>query len=145
MKTPPQEIVVVGWYDGVTEAFVQEHDGRWTYASMIAWDPERKLRIFGVVRADAPMVSEIRARCAASDSSDQKAENWRHIRAYISEFLRNVDGEAELRLCEELDGETKDSRRIDAGAILDDLGHEIDEVVGSTRFASWISRFSTDE
>lgn len=142
METSPQEFVVVGWYDGITEAFVQEFGGRWIYASIIAYDPKKKLKIFGAVEADAQTVSEVRALCAASEVGEGTVENWRRIRTRISKFLGTVEGEAELKLCEELDGETKASRRIDAGAILEELGREIEDAVGSTRFALWMSKFS---
>ena len=123
----PREIVVVGWYDGLTEGFVQG------------------LRIFGLVAANILTVSEVRELCVASDSSDTTAETWGRIRARISKFLRTVEGEAELRLCDQLDGQTKDSRRIDATTIIGDLGCDIEGASDSTRFASWMSKFRVDD
>ncbi len=48
-------------------------------------------------------------------------------------------------MCEQLDGETKDSRRVKATAIIGDLGCEVDEISESSRFASWIAKSSSEE
>lgn len=141
MSFSSQEVVVVGWHDGIIECFVQGDDGRWTYASMVAWDPGRKLRIFGIVAADAPTVSEVRSLCSESDSEDSKGQAWERIRARVSKFLRTVDGEAELVLCDQIDGEIKATWRIDARSLVDELGCELEEVSERTRFAFWQSKF----
>lgn len=145
MELSLKDAVTVSWYDGVIEAFVRRDDGDWAYASMIAWDPSRKLRIFGLVAADIATVSEVRALSIAADGGGPMAESWQRIRARVAKFLRNVQGAAELRLCDQLDGDTKDCRRIDATSIIDALGCEIEEACDSARFALWLAKFSTSD
>ncbi|MEX1366580.1 MAG: hypothetical protein AB1Z98_25875 [Nannocystaceae bacterium] len=142
MDRPPKGNVTIGWYDGMTEGFIEEPAGRWVYASMIAWAPEQKFRIFGLVPADAVTVLDVRVLCAAASGRETTDQSWQVIRARISEFLQTVEGEAELRLCYQVDGDIKDSRRVDARLILGELGREIEEISSSTRFASWMSRFN---
>ncbi|MBK6919149.1 MAG: hypothetical protein IPH07_17275 [Deltaproteobacteria bacterium] len=138
-----QHLLIVGWHDGITEGFIQGHDGRWQYASMVAWDPVQKLRIFAMVPADELTVAEIRALGATSAGGEAKATNWARIRARISDFLQTVGGDIEIRVCDQLDGETKNTRRIVAAEVLGQLDCTVEDAAMSTRFAEWMTKFGT--
>jgi hypothetical protein len=137
----PLEIVeIIGWYDGIVEALVRSADGRWMYASMLAWNPENKLRIFGLMEADDTTVADLRTLSTAPEPTSP--DSWSALRDRVAMFLAQVAGQAELRLCEELDGIPKATVKVDAGEIAEIAGQDADQALDGARFAKLQARFS---
>lgn len=136
MRNTWQDFEILGWHDGITEALVRVEDEKWIYASMLAWNPQLHLRIFGLVEADPSVVAEVRELLALlSSDAESRAAAWSRLRSRIARFLLHASGQAEIRLCDELDGETKATLQVDVKSIIDLLGKEIDDAVDDVRFS----------
>lgn len=145
MTDQNDEIVVIGWHDAITEAVLRVASGKWMYASMIAWSQEKNLRIYGLVEADDAAAAEVQALCAQCESSRRsKEESWSALRSRIAAFLRQASGPVEIRLCEDLNGETKATMQVGALEILPLMGREIEETLDSELFERLSARFHKD-
>lgn len=135
------EIEIIGWHDGITEALLREEDGRWSYASLIAWKPDDGLRIFGLIAVDERTVAEVRGLMASPGASQrEKQRAWSAVRRRIAGLLKVEEGEAELRLCDQLDGETKKSLRVHTQEIVAMMGGDVDDALSPERFSILVAK-----
>jgi hypothetical protein len=142
MIDPGAEFEIIGWYDGISEALRRSRDGRWKYVSLIAWHREANLRIFGIVAIDDAVAADIRVVSAACLPGAHALErDWSELRGRIASLLTNAKGRAEIRLCEEIDGEAAVVLHVEAQEIAAMMGQEIDEVIDTRRFADLLLRF----
>ncbi len=137
-----EEILDIGWYDGVTEALVRTCRGQWMYAALVACSLEKGRRIYALVEADNSLASQIRKLAVAGESSGGgKEERWAELRGLVRQVLHQAEGPAELRLCDDLGGDQVSTLGVGARDAVAAMVQQLEDAFDEARYRRFATRF----
>lgn len=122
----------LAWHDGPTEA-VLLRGGTWWYASMLAWRPEERLRVFGLVPVDEHTVRGLKKLLAVFERDEAETDRVR-LREAVQAFLQGASGPVELRLCESLSKPRLESVMVDFEEVASMMGKDVEEILENDPF-----------